>query len=239
MAIADKKVFIDHKTNIKIDLLYGGNKKFLIPLNFSVKVYFKIISLLDLFAESNDDFSRQIMLNEMVTEILQLSDSNINLQWVKNNIDIQTQLDLINEIVTAIKTLTNDDCFAIPDIVIVEKDDSKAARERQKIKDDIERYNNILKGKADKYLMEDVAILMAKTANSYTEIMNLPVLVYMDMVRTIIINELRTDDNYNLEYLKRLYKITDNKLNSGTPTEKPTANRKGGNLQAIKAFAEM
>ena len=191
--------------------------------------------MLDFFAESNDDFSRQFMLNEMVTEILQLSDGNINLQWVKNNIDIQTQLDLINEIVTAIKALTNDDCFAIPDIEIADTNN----RERQKIKDDIARYNNILEGKADKYLMEDVAILMAKTANSYTEIMNLPILVYMDMVRTIIVNELRTDDNYNLEYLKQLYKKTDNKLNSGTPTIKPTAERKGGNLQAIKAFAGM
>lgn len=235
MAIADKKAFIDHTIKLKIDLTTGGNKIFLIPLNFSVKVYFKIISLLDFFAESNDDFSRQFMLNEMVTEILQLSNSNINLQWVKNNIDIQTQLDLINEIVTAIKALTNDDCFAIPDIEIADTNN----RERQKIKDDIARYNNILEGKADKYLMEDVAILMAKTANSYTEIMNLPILVYMDMVRTIIVNELRTDDNYNLEYLKQLYKKTDNKLNSGTPTIKPTAERKGGNLQAIKAFAGM
>lgn len=235
MAIADKKAFIDHTIKLKIDLTTGGNKIFLIPLNFSVKVYFKIISLLDFFAESNDDFSRQFMLNEMVTEILQLSDSNINLQWVKNNIDIQTQLDLINEIVTAIKALTNDDCFAIPDIEIADTNN----RERQKIKDDIARYNNILEGKADKYLMEDVAMLMAKTANSYTEIMNLPILVYMDMVRTIIVNELRTDDNYNLEYLKQLYKKTDNKLNSGTPTIKPTAERKGGNLQAIKAFAGM
>lgn len=235
MAIADKKAFIDHTIKLKIDLTTGGNKIFLIPLNFSVKVYFKIISLLDFFAESNDDFSRQFMLNEMVTEILQLSNSNINLQWVKNNIDIQTQLDLINEIVTAIKALTNDDCFAIPDIEIADTSN----RERQKIKDDIARYNNILEGKADKYLMEDVAILMAKTANSYTEIMNLPILVYMDMVRTIIVNELRTDDNYNLEYLKQLYKKTDNKLNSGTPTIKPTAERKGGNLQAIKAFAGM
>lgn len=235
MAIADKKAFIDHTIKLKIDLTTGGNKIFLIPLNFSVKVYFKIISLLDFFAESNDDFSRQFMLNEMVTEILQLSNSNINLQWVKNNIDIQTQLGLINEIVTAIKALTNDDCFAIPDIEIADTNN----RERQKIKDDIARYNNILEGKADKYLMEDVAILMAKTANSYTEIMNLPILVYMDMVRTIIVNELRTDDNYNLEYLKQLYKKTDNKLNSGTPTIKPTAERKGGNLQAIKAFAGM
>lgn len=235
MAIADKKAFIDHTIKLKIDLTTGGNKIFLIPLNFSVKVYFKIISLLDFFAESNDDFSRQFMLNEMVTEILQLSNSNINLKWVKNNIDIQTQLDLINEIVTAIKALTNDDCFAIPDIEIADTNN----RERQKIKDDIARYNNILEGKADKYLMEDVAILMAKTANSYTEIMNLPILVYMDMVRTIIVNELRTDDNYNLEYLKQLYKKTDNKLNSGTPTIKPTAERKGGNLQAIKAFAGM
>lgn len=235
MAIADKKAFIDHTIKLKIDLTTGGNKIFLIPLNFSVKVYFKIISLLDFFAESNDDFSRRFMLNEMVTEILQLSNSNINLQWVKNNIDIQTQLDLINKIVTAIKALTNDDCFAIPDIEIADTNN----RERQKIKDDIARYNNILEGKADKYLMEDVAILMAKTANSYTEIMNLPILVYMDMVRTIIVNELRTDDNYNLEYLKQLYKKTDNKLNSGTPTIKPTAERKGGNLQAIKAFAGM
>ncbi|MGN1316692.1 MAG: hypothetical protein ACI4VW_06450 [Acutalibacteraceae bacterium] len=236
MAIADKKAFIDHTIKIKIDLTTGGNKTFLIPLNFSVKVYFKVISLLDLFAESNNDFARQIMLDEIVTEILKLSDSNINLHWVKNNIDIQTKLDLIDEIITAIKALTNDDCFAIPDIVIT---DTNNSRERQKIKDDIARYNNILEGKADKYLMEDVAILMAKTANSYTEIMNLPILVYMDMVRTIIVNELRTDDNYNLEYLKQLYKKTDNKLNSGTPTIKPTAERKGGNLQAIKAFAGM
>lgn len=154
MAIADKTAFIDHTTKINIDLTNGGNKKFLIPLNFSVKVYFKIISLLDLLAESTNDFSRQIMLSEMVTEILQLSDKNINLQWVLKNIDIQTQLDLINEIITSVKTLTNDVCFAIPDIVIVEKDNSKVARERKKIKDDIARYNNILNGKADKYLLE-------------------------------------------------------------------------------------
>ena len=65
--------------------------------------------------------------------------------------------------------------------------------------------------------------------------MSMPILVFKDIVRTIIINENRTDDDYNLAYLEnecRKYKI---ELNSEKADKKPAQN-KGADLKKLKAL---
>ena len=72
---------------------------------------------------------------------------------------------------------------------------------------DLKEYN-------DYNLIDDIAILSNKTSNSFSEIMAMPIFVFRDIVRSVILSELRTDDDYNIAYLSYLkFKyITDDKI---------------------------
>jgi len=76
---------------------------------------------------------------------------------------------------------------------------------------------------------------MTKTNNSFSEIMKMPILIFKDIVKTVIVNENRTDDDYNLAFLRyecEKYKI---ELNSGKADEKP-AQKKGADVKKFKAI---
>ena len=234
--IADKSAFFDHNQIITIPM-EKGDKKFVIALNMPVKTYLKMLCGYDDMANANDNAKFNAMVN-MSTMLLQLADKRITAEWVLKYLTPQDQLDLISTLMASLDKLIDAECFKIPDIEFEKKQKTAKndmAKERQKTKEDIMRLNSILKDKKDRYLMDEVAIVMTKTHNNFNDIMTMPILVFIDIVRTLTINELRSDDDYNLAYLKYEYNRIKDKLNSDEAIETPRKNN-GADVKGLKAL---
>lgn len=74
-----------------------------------------------------------------------------------------------------------------------------------------------------------------KTANTYKNIMDMPILAFRAIVKSIIINEMRAnDDDYNLAYLNHEINKYNEELNSGKAVI--STSPKGANLKELKQF---
>jgi hypothetical protein len=73
-----------------------------------------------------------------------------------------------------------------------------------------------------------------KTSNTYKDIMDMPILAFRAIVKSIIINEMRTDDDYNLAYLNYELNKYKEDINSGKAVI--STSPKGANLKELKRF---
>lgn len=237
MPITDRKVFLDNTVKLNVPILNSLDRNFIITLNLPLCNYYRFICFMDEMNCSNGT-DKIIYLAEAVAEILKTADRSIDYAWVLERIAPKDQIDIVSSIFDAIDKLLDCDYLKIPDLEIknsVVSAKNSEVKERQKKKDRIKALAKLLDGKRNISLMDEIAIVMTKTNNSYSEIMSMPILVFKDIVRTIIINENRTDDDYNLAYLEnecRKYKI---ELNSEKADKKPAQN-KGADLKKLKAL---
>lgn len=235
MRIADKSAFLDNKRVLTVETKQGDSKQFVIALNFPLGVYYKVLCLVDEINNTEDVYYKVESVANAVMEILKTVDNTIDLPWILQSIAFDNQLDLISKIIVETEKMLDADYLKIPEIEIKDSTESiksKESKERQKKKDDIKRLSNLLSGKRTVQLMDEIAIVMTKTNNSYSAIMEMPILIFKDIVRTIIINENRTDDDYNLAYLR--YECEKYKIElSGKANEKPAQN-KGADLKKLK-----
>ena len=235
--ILDRSAFFEHKKVISLKTINKGDSRFVITLNLPVGVYYHTLCLLDELKNTEDVAIRLDAAYEITTNLLRTNNDKITKQWVADNISLDDQTELINYALTEITTLKS--LYEIPEIKVNRKTDTKnqQAKERQQKKEDIARLNNILKGKKELNLMDDISIVMTKTSNTYKDILEMPILVFSDIVRTIVLNELRSDDDYNLAYLKYEYKRIQDKINSGykEAIETPAQN-KGADVKGLKAL---
>ena len=212
--ILDRSAFFEHKKVISLKTINKGDSRFVITLNLPVGVYYHTLCLLDELKNTEDVAIRLDAAYEITTNLLRTNNDKITKQWVADNISLDDQTELINYALTEITTLKS--LYEIPEIKVNRKTDTKnqQAKERQQKKEDIARLNNILKGKKELNLMDDISIVMTKTSNTYKDILEMPILVFSDIVRTIVLNELRSDDDYNLAYLQYEYKKVNERLNN-------------------------
>jgi len=237
--ILDRSAFFEHKKVISLKTINKGDSRFVITLNLPVGVYYHTLCLLDELKNTEDVAIRLDAAYEITTNLLRTNNDKITKQWVADNISLDDQTELINYALTEITTLKS--LYEIPEIKVNRKTDTKnqQAKERQQKKEDIARLNNILKGKKELNLMDDISIVMTKTSNTYKDILEMPILVFSDIVRTIVLNELRSDDDYNLAYLQYEYKKVNERLNNenkdGKAIETPAQN-KGADVQGLKAL---
>ena len=237
--ILDRSAFFEHKKVISLKTINKGDSRFVITLNLPVGVYYHTLCLLDELKNTEDVAIRLDAAYEITTNLLRTNNDKITKQWVADNISLDDQTELINYALTEIATLKS--FYEIPEIKVNRKTDTKnqQAKERQQKKEDIARLNNILKGKKELNLMDDISIVMTKTSNTYKDILEMPILVFSDIVRTIVLNELRSDDDYNLAYLQYEYKKVNERLNNenkdGKAIETPAQN-KGADVQGLKAL---
>lgn len=239
MNIADKNAFLEHKKVIKIDLLNGSDSSFVIALNMPVGTYYKIICLVDLFECSNNVNEQYLTAAEICENILNLDNRRrITTQWIIENIALENQIDLITMVMDEVNKLIEDDVYKLPDIkVIQEAPKDKAGKDRQKTKDEINKLSALLADKKDIVLIEDITILMTKTKNSYFDILEMPILIFKDAIKTILLNEFRTDDNYNLAYLQYETKRIKADLRKNLKAvNKTPAQVKGADLKKLKAI---
>lgn len=237
--ILDRSAFFEHKKVISLKTINKGDSRFVITLNLPAGVYYHTLCLLDELKNTEDVAIRLDAAYEITTNLLRTNNDKITKQWVADNISLDDQTELINYALTEITTLKS--LYEIPEIKVNRKTDTKnqQAKERQQKKEDIARLNNILKGKKELNLMDDISIVMTKTSNTYKDILEMPILVFSDIVRTIVLNELRSDDDYNLAYLQYEYKKVNERLNNenkdGKAIETPAQN-KGADVQGLKAL---
>ncbi len=237
--ILDRSAFFEHKKVISLKTINKGDSRFVITLNLPVGVYYHTLCLLDELKNTEDVAIRLDAAYEITTNLLRTNNDKITKQWVADNISLDDQTELINYALTEITTLKS--LYEIPEIKVNRKTDTKnqQAKERQQKKEDIARLNNVLKGKKELNLMDDISIVMTKTSNTYKDILEMPILVFSDIVRTIVLNELRSDDDYNLAYLQYEYKKVNERLNNenkdGKAIETPAQN-KGADVQGLKAL---
>lgn len=238
MKIADNSAFLEHKRLLTVPLNKGDSKNFVVTLNFSVGTYYKIIALIEQLNTTTDDNLKIDCIVDITTELLYSADKSITKDWVIANISIENQMEIVNNLMSAADELLNAECYKVPTIEVKSRPApaGQEAKDRQKIKDEIDRLTKILNGKQDVVLMDDITLVMTETNNSYSDIMRMPILIFKDLVRTIIVNNKRTNDDYNLAYLKNEYEKIKDRLNSGLKAGEKPAQKKGADLNKLKAM---
>lgn len=238
MRIADRNAFLDNNRVLTLQTKDGNSKQFVIAMNLPLGIYYKILCLIDEFNGTENIYKRLESISIAVAEILKTAEKEIDEAWVIENIEFENALNIISKVVQDIDCLLDEDYLKIPDIEVREDNQTlknNEAKERKKKKDEILYLSKLLSKKRTVQLMDEIATVMTRTNNSYFEIMKMPLLVFKNIVRTIIINENRTDDNYNLAYLRyecEKYKI---ELVNSNAIEKP-AQPRGADIKALRSL---
>ena len=111
---------------------------------------------------------------------------------------------------------------------------------REKTKTEIERLQKVI-GNKFVNLMDDIAVVTTKTSNDYNAIMDMPIFIFKDLTKTIVLNELRSDDDVNLAYLNYVFKKVNNDLNNNNSGKeqaeiKPRNKLTGANKEKLLAM---
>ena len=231
MKIKDKSAFLPHTSILQIKLNSGKTRKFIISLNANVDTYYTVICNLAFFEENQN--TNYII--DTATKILKSADRRITRNWVINNISIDNQMEIITQVIGGINDLLGAEYLQIPDIQVNKKQgQSKYEKERAEKQNKIKNASNVLAKKQEINLIEDITLVMMKTGNTYSEIMTMPILIFKNIVKQIIINEMRTDDDYNLAYLNYQLDKYKEEINSGKAVI--STSPKGANLRELKQF---
>ena len=231
MKIKDKSAFLPHTSILQIKLNSGKTRKFIISLNANVDTYYSVICNLAFFEENQN--TNYII--DTATKILKSADRRITRNWVINNISIDNQMEIITQVIGGINDLLGAEYLQIPDIQVNKKQgQSKYEKERAEKQNKIKNASNVLAKKQEINLIEDITLVMMKTGNTYSEIMTMPILIFKNIVKQIIINEMRTDDDYNLAYLNYQLDKYKEEINSGEAVI--STSPKGANLRELKQF---
>lgn len=241
MKIVDGFVFLDHRKSFRVQLKDGGSKDFIIALNVKTGLFYKIMALIaekDTLAQTGElpEFCAEIVADLLATK------SNLyNAHWVKSNIEELAQIEIINKVVEGIAKLLDNDCFIMPEIKVEKEQVSsndESAKKRQKKRNSIESLRKLIAADGNNCLLNEIALITSRTNNSYSEIMNMPILVFKGLAKNIVLSDMRSDEDYELAYLKNEAQKNgaDDKKNKAT--KKPDAPKKGANLKALQAFED-
>lgn len=240
MTISDYMAFLPNKRAITIKLNNGKEMIFSIALNISVELYNRIVSSMVMLEKQSEIKVQSEIISELTVDLLKTYHKDITQEWVLYNISIRTQKELIETIFAEIQAILKTDCFTFPDIIIdknveTNKRNKDRDNERKKQKNKIEYLEKLLSDKRDYNLIDDIAILSTKTNNSFSEIQAMPIFVFRDLIRAVIISELRTDDDYNLAYLQYEAKKYDTEIKKDLPHYVPPKRKKNNNSETTKA----
>lgn len=231
----DSIVFLSCNKDFNIDMNNGSNRTFSVALNFSTELFYKILSIVGAAEEKEiNDIEKVNTVNCIFAELVKCP-----VEWVIENVDFESQLKLIESVLNSLTGLFDKEFLQIPDIKPEkEKPNSKnkEAKKRYDKQQKIEDLQRQLKNKDNTFLMDEIALILTKTNNTYSEIMKMPILVFKDLAKTIILNELRSDTDYNLAYLRHRANKLQKDLNNGSKETitKPSAPKKtGANLMDL------
>lgn len=241
MLINDRSAFLKHKQRITIELTNGKQKNISIDLNMKTKNYFNMLCLLDSLQGAKNDKQQLYIIADSINEILENSVLKTDTNWILNNISQDSQVGLLNYVSEYINRTLADGCFKVPEIEVIKKSTTnskgnKTTKEREEKKEEIQRLQNILKSKQDITLMDDIAFILKETSCTYTEIMNMPIFTYRDLTNTLGLIIARSDDDYNLAYLRYETKKYKEELNSGNKAVNQPRKQRGADLNKLKTM---
>ncbi len=239
--LADYIAFQKHKRLLTVELVNGGNQDYVIALNFSTGKYFEIISNVCAIEKTDNEYNKVQLLIDSVSLIMQEVDVNYNPDWVAKNISVKNQQDLLTRVIGAIDEIMGNDIFKIPNIQLntktraVNKND-KAAQKRERERVQIEEMSKRLAQYKDGALMDDITIVMANTANSFNDVMQMPILAYRLLLKTICVNRLSENDEWKFEYLKSQTRDLTKKINSGeiASVDNAPTKKRGAQVSKLK-----
>lgn len=231
--IIDSLAFLENKRELTIPLKDGSNRVYSIALNFSTKLYMKLISSLVFISTTEDVMQKVECLFDICTEILRTNDRTITSDYLAKNVDVEIVMDIVKKIADALNELIGNDAFVIPDIKPKQKEPLKD-KERQQTKENIERLQSHLDGKMDTHLIDDVVIVMEKTGSSFEDVMQMPILIFKDVIRSVVLMDKRQDDDYNLAYLRYEYERLKEKIKNGEAIEPQAPKQKGADLDKLR-----
>ena len=233
--ITDATVFLEHKRLLEIPVNNGQKISYVVRLNMPVSLYYKVLSAMVCFSESKDVKQQAELIIDVVTDIINYSGGQVSRQWITANISIENLLSIVTHIIEGIQSLLNQDIFEIPDIQIENDDTDIEKSKRDKRKQlEIERYTEIISQSNYQSMIDDIVLVMQDTGNSYQDIMEMPILVFRDIVKTIAVNRLRQNENWNLKYLKYLADKLGNDLKKVSNRPSASKEKKGADLQGLK-----
>lgn len=222
--VNDYIAFMPNKRNLTIGLLDGSDCNITVALNLSTEIYCKIISGVSALNSVNDNEKLDIVI-DLVYEILNsyhTYDTEIKFidykskEWITKNVPMQNMMDIITVVMQEINHILENDCFNIPDVHVTKKTGT-IDKDTEKTKQKIEQLENYLRkqNRLENSLMDDIAMVTARTSNSYHDIMRMPIFAFRNLARTIVFDDLKANDDWKLAYLNKEIRTYENELNSG------------------------
>lgn len=231
--IIDSLAFFNNKRYITFCTKVGIEKNFTINLNFSTQLYFELISSLDFIRTTDNTVQKVECLYNICAKLLSTNNKRITYDYLYTNVDVEIVMDIVTKIADALNELIGNDAFVIPNIKPKQKEPLKD-KERQQTRENIERLQSHLDGKMDTHLIDDVVIVMEKTGSSFEDVMRMPILIFKDIVRSVVLMDKRQDDDYNLAYLKYEYERLKEKIKNGEAIEPQAPKQKGAVLDKLR-----
>lgn len=198
----DYYVLLKHAVELSVNLRNGEEINFYIDLNMRTGDYLRVIAETEQLTQQESDIARINNLCNAVFFIIKNSNRKITPQWIADNITITDQQEILLQVTNEIYKLLSKQELQVPDIKVKRKTGNKD--ESEKTREEIHKIYALLEGRIKSNILDDVAILMTKTHNSYEQIMRMPILVFRDLVKIISINEFKNNDDWHLAYLKQL-----------------------------------
>lgn len=237
MNIQDAKAFLDYGRIVEIENEHTHEvEKFYVSGNLKLRTYCRVIALLqqrDLLNNENDRMWNDL---EIASEILKDYNKKYTSLYLYDNIDYRCINNILNLIINDFTNIAKEDYLKIPDIKVEKKANNPKSKndDTEKLREKISQMDLAISNceNAPIYLMQEIYLVMSKTNNSYSEIMEMPITIFRDLVRTIVINENISDIDWNYSYKKQ---ILDNlKSNGGLkPTTKPSK-YKGADMKSLR-----
>lgn len=231
--IVDSLAFLENKRYVTLHMKNGSEKIFTINLNFSTQLYFELISSLDFIRTTEDTAQKVECLYNICAKLLSTNNEKITYDFLLMNVDIEIVMDIVTKIADVLNMLIGNDAFVIPDIKPKQKEPLKD-KERQQTRESIERLQTHLDGKMDTHLIDDVVIVMEKTGSSFKDVMRMPILIFKDVIRSVVLMDKRQDDDYNLAYLRYEYERLKEKIKNGEAIEPQAPKQKGADLDKLR-----
>lgn len=236
--IKDAIAFIPHRYSIDIK---DGNRdiaEIVISLNFSVAMYYELLTYTEMINSDETELSdKREYLYTLFYDLLMLdpeAQGKISAEWIINNIPVPVMLNVINQVEEQLIEMLKENCFVIPEIDVVKKEpqgkQTDAEEERRRKRHEIERMNKQL-SVTGVTLTDEIAMMLMNTSCSYNDIMDMPILMFRALLRSIYLGIIRKDDDYNYAYLKKETQFYKDEIAIGIPAEK-------ADVKAIEDFFE-
>ena len=114
--VNDYIAFLPNKRTLTIVLNDGTEKAFTVGLNITVDLFNRIISSLISLKENQNSGVIAETLSELTYDLLVQYNPEITQEYILRNIDLQSQLEIVEKVYNEIQTILKSECFSLPNL---------------------------------------------------------------------------------------------------------------------------